>query len=80
MQKAISHRSVNFDCMTSGSQQSCSGIMFAIVMIATWAANLQVAAAAWTPHSFELRIHARRSPSAIAKLRPSDVREDTQRD
>ena len=33
--------------------------MFAIVMIATWAANLQADAAAWTPHSFELRIHAR---------------------
>ena len=45
--------------MTSGSQQLCSGFMFGIVMIATWAANLQADAAAWTPHSFELRIHAR---------------------
>ena len=33
--------------------------MFAIVMIATWAANLRADAAAWNPHSFELRIHAR---------------------
>ena len=45
--------------MTSGSQQLCSGFLSAIVMIATWAANLQADAAAWNPHSFELRIHAR---------------------
>ena len=45
--------------MTSGSQQFCSGFRFAIVMSASWAADLQADEAAWKRHSFQMHIDER---------------------